>query len=54
MRDWDKEAVWKAISELSDIRAQYSIFDDEEAPKYCACSYGIRALREVIGEPIKE
>ena len=54
MGNWDKEAVWIAISELTDIRAQYSIFDNEETLKYLACSYGIKALREVIGEPIKE
>ena len=52
--DWNKEEVWDAIHELSDIRARYNLFDDEEAGKYHACSLGIKALREVIGESIKE
>ena len=48
--DWNKEEVWNAIHELSDIRAGYNLFDDEELPKYYACSLAIKALREVIGE----
>lgn len=54
MASWDKEEVWKAIHELSDIRAKYSLFDEEESGKYHACSLGIKALREVIGDPITE
>mgnify|MGYP003299088765 CR=1 FL=1 len=46
----DKEEVWDAIHELSDIRAQYSVFDSEERVKYHACSLAIKALRGVIGE----
>ena len=53
-RNWDKEEVWKAIHELSDIRAGYNLFDDKEIDKYHACSLAIIALREVIGEPLKE
>ena len=52
--DWSKEEVWNAIHELSDIRAGYNLFDDEEVGKYHACSLAIKALREVIGESIKE
>ena len=51
--DWNKEEVWSAIHELSDIRARYNLFDDEEAGKYYACSLAIKALREVIGELTK-
>lgn len=50
MEDWDKEEVWDAIYELSDIRAGYSVFDKEEQKKYHACSLAIKALRELIGE----
>lgn len=50
MENWDKEEVWEAIHELSDIRAQYSVFDDKECEKYRACSLGIKALRELIRE----
>ena len=48
--DWNKEEVWNAIQELSDIRAGYNLFDDEELPKYHACSLAIKALRDVINE----
>ena len=50
MENWDREEVWKAIHELSDIRARYSLFDEEEREKYHACSLAIKALREVINE----
>ena len=52
--DWNKEEVWDAIHELSDIRAGYNLFDDKEWLKYHACSLAIKALREAIGESIKE
>lgn len=52
MEDWDREEVWKAIHELSDIRGGYNLFSKKQRPKYHACSLAIRALREVIGEPI--
>lgn len=51
MKIWDREEVWEAIHELSDIRARYSLFEEEERPKYRACSLAIEALREIIGEP---
>lgn len=54
MVSWDKEEVWRAIHELSDIRAKYNLFDKEESGKYHACSLGIKALKEAIGEPITE
>lgn len=47
--DWNKEEVQKAIHELSDIRAKYNLFDDEEFLKYHACCLAIKALREIIG-----
>ena len=45
---WNEEEVWEAIHELSDIRAVYSLFDEDESDKYHAYSLGIKALREVI------
>jgi hypothetical protein len=50
MDTWDKEEVWEAIHELSDMRAGFSVFDKEESVKYHACSLAIKALRELIGE----
>lgn len=47
---WDREEVWQAISNLSDIRSGYSCLDSCGRPKYHACSLGIKALRQVIGE----
>jgi hypothetical protein len=52
MEDWNREEVWDAIHELSDIRAKYNLFDEKQRPKYHACSLAIKALREVIGEPV--
>lgn len=46
----DRQAVWEAIHQLSDIRSGYSVFDENEVIKYRACSLGIKALREMIGE----
>ena len=53
MDEWNRDEVWEAIHELSDIRAGYNLFSSKERTKYHACSLAIRALREVIGEPIK-
>jgi len=50
MEKWNNEEVWEAIHELSDIRANYSLFDDKESGKYHACCLAIKALREIIGE----
>lgn len=47
---WNKEEVWDAIWTLSDLRAQYNLFDKKGREKYHACSLAIKALREVIGE----
>jgi hypothetical protein len=52
MEDWNREEAWEAIRELSDIRAKYNLFDKKQRPKYHACSLAIKALREVIGEPV--
>lgn len=51
MENWDREEVWEAIHELSDIRARYNLFNPKQRPKYHACSLAIKALREVINEP---
>ena len=41
--EWDEKEI---ISTLSDIRAQYSIFDLDERPKYHACSCAIDTIRK--------
>jgi hypothetical protein len=53
METWDRDEVWDAIHEISDIRGQYNLFNKKECSKYHACCLAIQALREVIGEPIK-
>ena len=52
MEEWNREEVWNAIHELSDIRATCSLFNKKQRTKYHACSLAIKALREVIGEPV--
>ena len=47
---WDREEVWEAIREISDIKAQYDLFDPEQRPKHHVCNLAIKALREVIGD----
>ena len=47
--DWNEEEVWRAIRELSDIRAGYNLFDAQEVHKYHALSLAIKALRKIIG-----
>lgn len=49
MLNYNSDEIWSAIHELSDIRAQYSLFDEKEKQKYHACSLAIKALREMIG-----
>lgn len=41
-----KEERWKHIEILSDLRAKYSCFDDNEEPYYKALSAGIKALEQ--------
>lgn len=53
MENWNREEVWDAIHVLSDIRAGYSLFDDEERSKHHACCLAIQALRKAIGESIR-
>ena len=48
--DMDTKEIWDAIHDLSDIRAQYSVFSKEECPKYHACSLAIKALRKLVEE----
>lgn len=45
MENLDKSEVWDAIHLLSDIRAQYDVFDKAEHEKYHACSLAIQALK---------
>lgn len=44
----EPENLWDVISELSDIRAGFSVFDDEERAKYHALSVAIEKLREEL------
>ena len=50
METWDEAEVWDAIWTLSDLRAQYSVFDKKGREKYHSLSLAIKALRAVIGE----
>lgn len=50
MPNWNRDEIWNAIHNLSDIRAQYNLFDEKEKQKYHACSLAIKALRKMIGE----
>lgn len=43
------DEIFDVIHELSDIRAQYNLFDREGKRKYHACSLAIRALRSMAG-----
>ena len=45
-----KDEIWDVIHELSDIRAQYSVWNGtaDEQRKYRACSIGITVLRSLI------
>jgi hypothetical protein len=42
------ENLWEVISELSDIRASFSAFNEEERAKYHALSVAINKLREEL------
>lgn len=43
----ESENLWDVISELSDLRARFNVFDDEERAKYHALSVAIKKLQEV-------
>lgn len=47
-RTYTEIELWDAISELSDIRAEYTAFDAKEYPKYHACSVAIDAIRTIV------
>ena len=40
----------KAITELSDIRAEYDCFDADEEPKYHALSMAIEAMKQPLND----
>ena len=42
----ESENLWEVISELSDLRSRFNVFDDEERAKYHALSVAIKKLRE--------
>lgn len=44
----DEIEIWQAIHELSDIRAGYNLFDEDEEKKYRSCSLAIKALRDSL------
>ena len=50
----DVREVWKIISQISDIRSRFNVFDNKERELYMNCSLAIKALRVVIGEPVEE
>ena len=47
----DNEEIMDAICAISDMKAQYSIFEPKEADKYHACSLAIQALRTMLHNP---
>lgn len=51
---YTENELWEVISELSDIRAGYNLFDAEEYPKHHACSVAIDALRTIVGADASE
>ena len=50
----DVKEIWEIISQISDIRSRFNVFDNEERKLYMNCSLAIKALRVVIGEPVEE
>lgn len=42
----ESENLWDVIAELSDLRARFNVFDDEERVKYHALTVAINKLRE--------
>lgn len=45
---YTEEEVWNAIHTLSDMRARFNCFDENDVRKYEACSMGIVALRTLV------
>ena len=45
---YTEEEVWDAIHTLSDMRAGFNCFDENDVQKYEACSMGIVALRMLV------
>lgn len=54
MNKYSKKEVWDIISKISDIRSRESVFDNKERDNYRSCSVAIRALRNIVNEPIDE
>lgn len=46
---YTENELWNVISELSDIRAGYSLFDAEGYPRHHACGVAIEAIRTIMG-----
>lgn len=44
----ESENLREVISELSDLRARFNVFDDEERAKYHALSVAIKKLQEEV------
>ena len=43
-----KDERWESIKLLSELRAEYSCFDEKEEPYYRALSVAITSIRELI------
>lgn len=54
MEKWNKEEVYEAIDEIANIRLKYNLYSDSKriASRHRACNLAIKALRDVIGEPV--
>ena len=47
-----KEEIWNNISKLSELRSEYSCFDEKEEPFYHALSLGIKGIKALEHEEV--
>lgn len=47
-----KKEMWDNIEKLSELRSNYSCFDEREQPYYHALSLGIEGIKALEQEPI--
>ena len=46
-----REEIWSNIEKLSELRSEYSCFDEKEEPFYHALSLGIKGIKALEQEP---
>ena len=47
-----KKEIWDNIEKLSELRSNYSCFDEQEQPYYHALSLGIEGIKALEQDPI--